>query len=357
MLKHSRPTIDDEEIKAVTQVLRSGYLAQGPVVREFESRFKELLGLEYAVATNSGSSALHLSLMALGIGRGDQVILPSYVNAAVLNAISYVGANAKLCDVSEEDLNLSASDIKKEVSKETKAIILAHTFGQSSNVEEFLELGIPFINDCAQGLGGKRNGKRTGSFGALSVFSFYATKTIATGNGGMIATGSQSLADNVRDFRDFDERQNYKVRYNYRMSDIEASLGLSQIAKLDTFISKRKEIALIYDEAFSKCGIEMPYRKKGTDHVFYRYVIKVKNNLDNVITKLAEKGIEAKRPIYRPLHHYFDLDRSDFPNTEEAYNSVLSIPIYPSLGRDEAEFIARTVGEIVLENDFSRTSA
>lgn len=357
MLQHSRPTIDAEDVKAVTQVLQSGYIAQGLLVEEFENRFRKFLGVEWAVATNSGSSALHLSLLALGVGRGDEVILPSYVCVAVLNAVRYVGAEAKLCDICEEDLNLRVRDIKKEINKRTRAIILTHTFGQPADIEEFLGLGIPIIEDCAQSLGAKYKGKRIGSLGAISIFSFYATKMIATGHGGMVASDSQILAQKIRDFREFDERQNYKVRYNYKMSDIEASLGLSQIAKLDTFISKRKEIAQIYDEAFSGYGMEIPHRKERADHIFYRYVIKVESGLDKIITRLARKGIEAKRPIYKPLHQYLVLDKRNFPNTEEAYNSLLSLPIYPSLGRDKAEFIARTVGDLVFGNDLSRTPA
>ncbi len=357
MLKHSRPTIDDDDIKAVTDVLRSGHVARGPLVGEFEDRFKKFLGVERAVATNSGSSALHLSLLALGVGRGDQVVLPSYTCAAVLNAVAYVGAEARLCDISEEDLNLKASDVKKEVNKRTKAIVLVHTFGQPADIEGFLGLGVPIIEDCAQSLGARFNGKSVGSFGTLSIFSFYATKMITTGYGGMVASNSQDLAEKVRDLREFDERQNYKVRYNYKMSDIEASLGLSQISKLDAFITKRKEIAQLYDETFSRYGAEAAYRKKYSDHVFYRYIIKVKNRLDEIIERLAGMGIEAKRPVYKPLHYYLGLCGSDFPSAEEAYNTMLSIPIYPSLDRDEAEFIARTTGEIVLENDFSRTSA
>ncbi|MCP4366405.1 MAG: DegT/DnrJ/EryC1/StrS family aminotransferase [Planctomycetes bacterium] len=357
MLQHSRPTIDGEDIEAVMRVLRSGHIAQGPLVEEFEDSFKKLLGVESAVATNSGSSALHLSLLALGVGKGDQVILPSYACAAVLNAVSYVRAEARLCDISEEDLNLRASDVKKEVNKRTKAIVLVHTFGQPADVEGFLELGIPIIEDCAQSLGARSSGKSVGSFGTLSIFSFYATKMITAGYGGMVTSNSRDLAEKVRDLREFDERQEYKVRYNYKMSDIEASLGLSQIGKLDAFITKRKEIAQLYDETFSRYGMEPAYRKKLSDHIFYRYVIKVRNRLDDVIARLALTGIEAKRPVYKPLHYYLGLRESGFPNAEEAYNSVLSIPIYPSLDRDKAEYVARTTGEIVLENDLSRTSA
>ncbi len=356
MIHHSRPTIDAEDISAVTKVLRSGDIAEGSLVRKFEGRFSEFLGVERAVATNSGSSALHLSLLALGVGRGDEVIVPSYVCAAVLNAIKYVGAECRPCDVCEEDLNLRASDIKKDINKRTKAIILTHTFGQPADIEEFLALGVPIIEDCAQSLGVKWKGKMAGSFGTLSIFSFYATKMMATGHGGMIAADSPDLIQKARDLLEFDEREEYRVRYNYKMSDIEATLGLSQIERLDTFISKRKEIAQIYDETLSKYGMERFYRKEGADHVFYRYIVKVERDLIDIMAKLARRGIEAKRPVYKPLHHYLGLDRRAFPNTEEVYRAVLSLPIYPSLERDTVEFIAQTAGEVIFENDLSRTS-
>lgn len=350
---HSLPTVEEEELEMVRQVLSSNHIAQGPKVEEFERVFKNYLGVKYSLATSSGSSALHLLLLAMGIGTGDEVIIPSYVCAAVLNPILYVGATPRVCDVDEQDLNISLKEIRKKVSTKTKALIVVHTFGQSADMDSLIDLGIPVIEDCAHCLGGSyppKADKRLGSLGMASIFSFYATKMIATGYGGMIASNSCMLIEKARNLREYDERENYQVRYNYKMTDIEASLGLSQMRKLDSFISRRCEIAATYDRILKNYGVEIPYRRKGSTHVFYRYILKVKKSVEETIKRLDARGIESKRPVFKPLHQYLRLNDKDFPNTEEAYRTVVSVPIYPSLHPEQVEHIARNVGEVFSES-------
>lgn len=338
-IRHSRPTIDDRDIASVKQTLRSGYIGNGPICKKFERDFSKYIGVRQSVATNSGTAALHLALLVLGIGPKDEVIIPSFVCTAVLNAVNFVGAKAKLADIELDDFNLSFDDAKKRLSKKTKAIILPHMFGKSADIHNFLKIGIPIIENCAQSVGAKLHGKRIGSFGALSIFSFYATKMLTTGYGGMVCSNNSLYIKRIKDFIDTDERQDYKVRYNYKMSDIAAALGLSQLDKLSSFIVKRRKLARIYGEILSNSKRILLPSSEG--HIYFRYVIRVRGDIKKIIKELTRKGIEAKRPVFKPLHQYLSLNGSDYPNTEVAYNSAISLPIYPLLGEGEAGVIAR----------------
>lgn len=345
MVKHSCPTIDDRDMTPVKQTLRSGYIGNGPICKKFERDFSKYIGVRQSVATNSGTAALHLALLVLGIGPKDEVIIPSYVCTAVLNAVNFVGAKAKLADIELDDFNLSFDGAKKRLSKKTKAIILPHMFGKSADIHNFLKIGIPIIENCAQSVGAKLHGKRIGSFGALSIFSFYATKMLTTGYGGMVCSNNSFYIKKIKDIIDTDERQNYKVRYNYKMSDIAAALGLSQLAKLNSFIAKRRKLARIYSEIFSESkNIVLPL---GENHIYFRYVIRVKGDIKKIIKELARRGIEVKKPVFKPLHQYLGLKRSNYPNAEEAYNSAISLPIYPTLSEGQVKFIARATIEAV----------
>ncbi len=351
-IPHSLPMLGEGELEMVRDVLSSNYVAQGPRVEEFERVFRDYLGVEYSLATNSGSSALHLLLLSMGIGAGDEVIVPSYVCAAALNPILYVGATPCVCDVDGQDLNVTLETVRKKVSPKTKALIVVHTFGQSAGIDSLLGLGIPIVEDCAHCLGGSypsKAGKKLGGLGTAAIFSFYATKMIATGHGGMIATDSYPIMERAKDLREYDEREDYRVRYNYWMTDIEAALGLSQLRKLDYFISRRREIAATYDRILRDYGVEIPYRRNGSTHVFYRYILKTNKTgktVEEIIRRLDVRGIESKRPVFKPLHQYLHLDSREYPNTEEAHRTVVSIPIYPSLNQEQVEYIARNVGEV-----------
>jgi len=345
MINHSRPTITERDITSVKQILRSGYLRNGPVCKKFEMSFSRFIGVRQGATTASGTAALHLALLALNIGPKDEVVIPSFVCTAVLNAVNYTGATAKLADIELEDFNLSLADVKKKLSRRTKAIILPHMFGKPAEIRNFLKLGIPVIENCAQSVGAKAGGKRTGSFGALSAFSFYATKMLTTGYGGMVCSNNSLYMRKINDLLDFDEREGYKVRYNYRMSDVSAALGLSQLKRLNAFIAKRKRLAGIYEEKlFKSKKIILPSDK---NHIYFRYVIRIRGDIKKVIKKLVRKGIEAKRPVFKPLHQYVGLKKSDFPNTEAAYKSAISLPIYPTLNEEQVKFIAEATIEAV----------
>ncbi|MBI2447647.1 MAG: DegT/DnrJ/EryC1/StrS family aminotransferase, partial [Candidatus Omnitrophica bacterium] len=307
MISHSRPTIDGNDRTAAESVLKSGYLAQGPKVEEFESKFAAFLGSKGAVAANSGTSALHLALLALGLKDGDEVIIPSFVCAAVLNAVKLAGLKARLADIDSIDFNLNADSIKGRLTPRVKAIVLPHLFGQPGDLEDILKLGIPVIEDCAQSLGSRYKGGLAGKFGTVSIFSFYATKMITTGHGGMLVSSSRTILDRARDLREFDERKDYILRFNYKMMDLEAALGISQFGRLESFIQIRNKIAELYTKRFFQMGIGVPEVKPDRDHIFYRYVIRVKGDINIIKKVFLSKGIEVKRPVFMPLHRYLGM--------------------------------------------------
>jgi len=362
MIAHSKPTLNGEDFSAVEEVLRSGNIAQGAKVVQLEENMAGFIGAKAeGVAVSSGTAALHLALKALKVGKGDEVILPSYVCTALLNAINYEGAKPVLADICPDSFNLHVSAAKKALSKNTRAIILPHLSGLPADIEEFLTLGVPLIEDCAQALGATYRGRMVGGLSTFSIFSFYATKLITTGGGGMLFSDSQKLLDEVRDLREYDNRDDYRVRYNYKLTDLQAALGLSQLERLPSFLARRREIAQRYTEAMQHIPVVLPRAYPDREHIYYRYVIRIdgieaqrhrvtkvrsdKEELGRYLELLHRKGIGCQRPVYRPLHHYLGL--RGFPITDKVWQTALSLPIYPSLTDDEQEKIISEVEEII----------
>ncbi|MBF0571558.1 MAG: DegT/DnrJ/EryC1/StrS family aminotransferase [Candidatus Omnitrophica bacterium] len=338
---HSKPTIGPKDTAGIVQVLKTNHLSQGEKVLEFENKISQYCNVKGAVAVNSGTSALHLALLAMGIGRGDEVIIPSYVCSALLNPIFYAGAVPRIVDVNFEDFNISPVEAKKQITKKTKAIIVPHLFGYPADVKELLRLGVPVIEDCAQSLGARYQGKKAGSLGLLSICSFYATKVLTTGEGGMVLSNQFKLLDKIRDLREYDNISAYKVRYNYKMTDIQAMLGLSQFSQLKYFLARRKEIAQVYDSALENFQITTPHKEPDRDHIYYRYVVKIKKGRREVWQRLKNRGIESVSPVFKPLHRYFDKNKC--PVSDELMKRCLSIPIYPSLTDIQIQYIINSL--------------
>ncbi len=341
-MHHSKPTFCKKDANLFKPIFESSQIASGDVVRGFEKRFSNYIGCAGAVATNSGTSALHLSLLALDISKDDEVIIPSYVCVSVLDAINYVDAKPILVDIDYSTFNISLKDTKRKITKKTKALIIPHMFGLPCDIDGFLKLGVPIIEDCAQSLGAKYKDGLTGSFGLISIFSFYATKLITTGYGGMAVSDSKELLDKIRDLNEPNKSQNYKIRYNYKMSELQAALGINQLKNLRNFIKKRKDMARAYTLALSCYNLELPAKKDDRDRVFYRYVIKTKNAAF-IKKHLKKNGIEVIPPVYKPLHRYLLMDKSNFPNTERVYREVISLPIYPALKKEELLKVIRVL--------------
>jgi perosamine synthetase len=344
MIPHSRPTIDQGEIDAVDAVLRSGRLAQGERVLEFEKVLAPLIGAGGAVAVSSGTAGLHLSLLALGVGEGDEVVIPGFVCPALLNAILYVRALPVLADIDRETFNIDVRDLKRRRTGKTKAVIVPHMFGLPADIRDIVALGVPVIEDCAQSLGSRYEGAPTGSFGVLSVFSFYATKVICTGEGGMVAAHDRQLLERIRDLRDYDEKDDHRLRYNYKLTDLQAALGLAQIRRLPVLIERRRAIARQYDAFLRERRLPAPACPPDREHIYYRYVIRTKQ-VAELLAAGEEAGIAYRRPVFKPLHHY--LGMTGYPQTEEAFIETVSLPIYPSLSDAEVETILQPVRSIL----------
>lgn len=343
LIGHSRPTLGTEEKETVLKVLESGQIAQGKKTIEFEKAFCELTGRRYAVAVSSGSAALHLSFLALGISEGDEVVVPDYTCVALLHAIESVGAQPVITDIDLKDFNVSVSEVKKKIRRRTKAILVPHAFGLPAQVDKLLELGIPLIEDATQALGAQVRGKPVGSFGIVSLFSFYATKMITTGEGGMVLTDFPRLADRLHDLRDYDKKETYRFRTNSKMTDLEAAMGLAQIKKLPQFLKRRRQLAANYTEAFGSSGVILPCEEEDRTHVFYRYVVRIQRKKREFIKHLISHGIEIKGPIFKPLHQYLGLADSDFPFTQQAMKESVSLPLYPSLSDGECAQICEAI--------------
>jgi perosamine synthetase len=343
IIPHSKPMIDKEDTEAVAEVLASGHIAHGEKVREFENAVARLVGTKYGVAVSSGTAALHLALLCLGVRAGDEVILPSYVCTSPYHSILYVGGIPRIVDISSQDLNICSETVKEQLSPHTKSIIVPHMFGCPAELDELLDLDIPIIEDCAQALGAGYKNSQVGSFGEMSIFSFYANKMIATGEGGMILTNNFEYCEKLKDLRNYDNEHARTsltpVRYNYRMTDIQAALGISQLKKLRFFIERRRRIASLYTEKLAECGFRVLDYSSQKNPVFYRYIVMV-DDVERIRNAARNMGMMCERPVAVPLHKCFP--NLKCPSSDGAYEQALSVPIYPSLTEDELEYIVRT---------------
>jgi perosamine synthetase len=346
IIPHSRPSVDEGDIRAVGEVLRSGRIAQGVKVEEFEDALAHYVGKKCGVACSSGTAALHLALLGLGVESGAEVIMPSYVCSAPYFAAVQTATVPRIVDIDISNFNICSDAVKPHITPMTKAIIVPHMFGNPADLEPLQELGIPIIEDCAQSLGAEYRSRRAGSFGELSVFSFYATKMITTGEGGMLLTDSDEIYARLVELRDYDKKTLIPTKYNYKMTDLQASLGLSQLDKLPKLIERRSLIASTYTEAFSGVsGIELPNSTKDSRHIFYRYVVTIQRNMEQVREMALGHGITCEKPIFRPLHNNFI--GVECPNSDRAQCHALSIPLYPSLTDEEVCYTVEKVGQIL----------
>ena len=318
---HSAPYLGPEEEEAVVRVLRSGRLAQGPEVSAFEEECAAFVGRRHAVAVSSGTAALHLVLQALGLPQRAHVALPSYGCASLITAARLHRAEPVLCDIGD-DLNLDPLCVPPH----TAAVIVPHLFGAPAPIPEGL-----VIEDIAQSMG---NG--TGKASRVAITSFYATKLVTTGEGGMVFTDDDSLAACVRDRRDYDNRDDFVTRHNYKLTDMQAAIGRVQVKRLPDFLLRRRDIAERYSRAFDGLPLLLP---RASGHAFFRYVVST-GRRGELETHLAACGVEAKRPVYRPAHHYLG---GVFPHAERAHAECLSLPIYPKLVDESVDHVIDSV--------------
>ncbi|MGH7277512.1 MAG: DegT/DnrJ/EryC1/StrS family aminotransferase, partial [Candidatus Rokuibacteriota bacterium] len=271
MIPHARPTLSDADAAEVARVVRGGFIAQGPEVEAFERELAVRFGVAATAAVSSGSAALELALRALGVGAGDEVVVPTYVCDALHHAVTRCGAMSVLADADAETLSLSPEDAKRRLTARTRCVIVPHAFGLAVDLDPFLAFGLPIIEDCAQTVGATVRGRPVGAAGRCAVGSFHATKLLTTGEGGVIA-GEEALVARVRDIRDYDEHEDLTPRFNYKLTDLQAALGRSQLARLDAFVARRRAVAARYRRALRGLPCRLP-PEAGERHVYHRFVV------------------------------------------------------------------------------------
>ncbi|NOS79057.1 MAG: DegT/DnrJ/EryC1/StrS aminotransferase family protein [Nitrospira sp.] len=354
MIPHSRPSIDRGEIRAVTEVLRSGHLAQGAVVERFERGMAAYLGLAGGVAVNSGTMALEVALRVLGIGPGDEVILPSYVCAAPWQAVQRVGAQARLVDIEPETFQIDADLTRAAITSRTRAIIVPHLFGLSADLTRLAQLGVPLIEDCAQTLGAMEQGRAVGSVGTLTVCSFYANKLLCAGEGGMVLSNDPVLLERARALREYDGAPSLNpLATNLKMTDLQAAVGLAQLDRLPGFLERRVRLAREYREALAGTSAILPAVPAGRSHIYYRFVVRISkrgsgsDELSECLERLERQGVQCRKPVFQSLHRYLDL--KGFPGSAAAEDEALSIPLYPALADEEVAQVC-----IVMRDEWRR---
>jgi dTDP-4-amino-4,6-dideoxygalactose transaminase len=344
MIPHSRPSIDQEEIRAVTAVLQSGHLAQGAVVERFERGMAAYFGVVGGVAVNSGTMALEVALRVLDIGPGDEVILPSYVCAAPWQAVQRVGAQARLVDIEPETFQIDADLARAAITSKTRAIIVPHLFGLPADLTALTSLGLPIIEDCAQTLGALEQGRAVGSVGTLTVCSFYANKLLCAGEGGMLLSSDPLLLERARSLREYDGAPSLNpLASNLKITDLQAAVGLAQLDRLPGFLERRVSLARQYREALAGTAVTLPAVPSGRSHVYYRFVVRLSqrrsgsDELSECLGRLERQGVQCRKPVFRSLHRYLGLD--GFPASEAAEREALSFPLYPALTDEEAAHV------------------
>ncbi len=358
----SRPSLGEEELAEILKVFRTRWLGMGAVVEEFEGALKGYLGARNVVAVNTGTSALHISLNSMGIGEGDEVILPSLTFVASVQAVLACGSRPVFCDVYPETLTISVEDVYKRLTRRTRAIMPVHYGGNSCHMDELLSLGrrkgITVIEDAAHAFGSSYKGRKIGSFGDMTCFSFDPIKTVTCGEGGAVATPHDDMATIIRKKRILGiDKEAWRRRgkpawfyevgtqgYRYHMSNINAAIGLAQLKKVNEFIRRKRQICKAYDSAFGKIDgitlIKRDYKECGP----FFYVIRVKKERDSLITYLRKYRIEPQ-VHYIPNHiqPLFKSMRVRLPYTEMLFKEILTLPLYYEMTDNDVEKVINAV--------------
>jgi perosamine synthetase len=353
MINIAKPQIGAEEKQAVLDVLESGIIAQGPRVKAFEEAFAEFCGVKYAVATTSGTTALHTALLAMGIGEGDEVITSPFTFIASANSILYVGAKPVFVDIDPATYNLNPALIEAAITPATKAIMPVHLFGLSCDMGSIMEIAnkhnLLVVEDACQSHGAKFQGQTTGSFG-VGTFSFYPTKNMTSAEGGMITTNDERIAETCRVIRQHGMRRRYyhdELGFNFRMTDVQAAIGLEQLRKLPAFNQARRANAQYYDRHLN--GVIPPCEPEGYEHVYHQYTLRVKDGRRDALRDyLKENGIGSEVYYPVPIHQQTFYTQKlgynmSLPEAESAAAEVLSIPVHPGLAPEDLGLVADAI--------------
>ncbi|MBD3164405.1 aminotransferase class V-fold PLP-dependent enzyme [Candidatus Woesearchaeota archaeon] len=361
MIPIAKPIIGEKEKELVAEVLNTGMLAQGPKVKEFEQRFAELCGIKHAVAVNSGTAALHSCVYAAGIRPGDEVITVPFTFVATVNPIIMQGAKPVFVDVREDTFNIDSDSVLDKITPKTKAIIAVDLYGQVYDYPAIKEIAddhkLMLIEDAAQAVNALLGDKKAGNFGDLASFSFYATKNMITGEGGIVATENDEYAELAKRFRHHGQSEKtryeyYNLGYNYRMMDLQAAIGLGQLDKIREYTERRIEIAEELNTGLKDIeGIKIPFVKPNAKHVYHQYTIKVdgfKLSRQDLAGYLKKNGIGCGIYYPKPLHlhpHFrkFGYKKGDFPVAERLSKQVISLPVHPSLSAPDVKEIIKVI--------------
>jgi perosamine synthetase len=352
MIPAAQPIVGDDERAAVDRVMRSGMLAQGPEVAAFEEEFADIVDGRHCVALNSGTSALHMAFVAAGIGPGDEVVVPSFTFAATANSVALTGATPVFADIEPDHFCLDPAAVEAVLTERTRAVMPVHLFGHPAAMDRFTQLaeqhGFLLFEDAAQAHAASLHGRPVGAWGLAASFSFYPTKNMTSGEGGMVSTESADLARTVRLLRNQGMERRYEnevVGFNTRMTDIHAAIGRVQLTKLAGWTAQRQENAAFLDKHLE--NVVVPPVATGATHVYHQYTIRVPDERDEFAAELGRRGVGSG--VYYPIpnHRLPSFGRTDdLPETERAAREVLSLPVHPSLTSADLEHIAAAVNGV-----------
>ena len=376
-LPFHQPSIEDEEIQEVVDTLKSGWITTGPKTKLFEKKFQEYIGCKHAIAVSSCTAGLHLALVAAGVGQGDEVITTPYTFATTGEVIIQIGAKPVFVDIEEDGFNIDVTKIPEAITPETKAIIPVHFAGEPCDMDEIMKIAqennLFVIEDAAHAVGAEYKGKKIGNIGDVTVFSFYATKNLTTGEGGMVTTNNDELAEKIRLLslhgisKDAWKRYTaegswyYEILYagyKYNMTDIQASLGIHQLNKLEKFLSIRQKYAQRYSSAFADVSeIKTPPVNHHVRHAWHLYVIRLNSASLSIDRKQFIEALKAENigssvhfiPLH--LHPYYKkkygYKQGDYPNSEQVYSRVISLPLFPKMADADLEDVIKAVKKVV----------
>ncbi len=344
------PELGEEELAEVAAVLATGQLTMGPKVDEFEALLAEAAGTTHAVAVSSGTAALHVAVLALGIGEGDEVLVPAYTFPATGNVVALAGARPVLVDVDPVTMNIDAEDAARRVTPRTKAVLAVHLFGRPARLEELPDL--PVLEDAAGALGAEHRGRPCGSLGLLACFSFHPRKIVTTGEGGAVTTNDAQLAERVRSLRHhgwspsdaYDDMP--QPAFNYRISDVLCALGIPQMRRLGDLLAAREAIAAGYAERLAHLDVVLPQADEGDRHGWQAYVLQV-DRRDEVMAALRAQGIQCQIGTYA-LHRLGAYrDQGPFPGADAAFERALALPLHGRLTESDLDRVAAALDKVV----------
>src|SRR3989338_1482677 len=365
----SKPDITQKEIKAVSDVLKTSTLSLGKKYIEFQNTMADFTGVKYAVATNSGTSGLHLIMKALGIGAGDEVITTPFSFIASANCILYEGEKPVFVDIDKNTLNIDVSKIENKITKKTKAILAVDVFSHPADWDALKKIAkkhkLFLIEDSAEALGSIYKGKKCGSFGDAGVFAFYPNKQITTGEGGMVLTNNKKIADLCKSMANQGRKiengkwlEHVRLGYNYRLDEMSCALGIEQLKRIHEILKKREKVANLYNKKLKDIkGFQIPYVDKNSKISWFVYVVKLDNSFfgskrDKIIKEMAKRGIQCSN-YFQPIHlqpfykKEFSYKQGDFPIAENTSQRTLALPFFNDLEEEQIDAVVKNLKEII----------